>query len=128
MLMTYHCQSTRAGHYPLNSWEYPVDCLILQPETNLGGHPLILVRSWLATVGSFKGCRSGSMIIAHGDERNHITLYSLAQAPSLLSWIEGQEQQETKYVLSINKLFYLREEEENEDLLDLFILEPDILE
>eukprot|EP00253_Pinus_taeda_P017978 PITA_17978 len=42
----------------LDSWEYPVDFLILQPKTNLGGHPLILGRPWLAIVDSFIGCRS----------------------------------------------------------------------
>jgi hypothetical protein len=26
----------------LDSWEYPVDFMILQPKSNLGGHPLIL--------------------------------------------------------------------------------------
>lgn len=33
----------------LDSWEYPIDFLIFQPKTNLGGHPLILDQSWLAT-------------------------------------------------------------------------------
>lgn len=68
------------------------------------------------------------MIIAHGDERKHITLYSSVQAPSLVSILERQEQKQTKSILSINEVFYLREEEENEDLLDLFILEPNISE
>ncbi|CAF4437656.1 unnamed protein product, partial [Adineta steineri] len=26
----------------IDSWEYPVDFIILQPKSNLGGHPLIL--------------------------------------------------------------------------------------
>lgn len=112
----------------LDSWEYLVDFLIFQPKTNLGGHPLILGRPWLATANAFIGCRSGSMIIAHGDERKHITLSSPAQAPSLLSWLEGKEQQQTKSILSINQVFGLREDEENEDLLDLFISGPNISE
>ena len=33
----------------LVSWEYPVDFMILTPKNNLGGHPLILGRPWLAT-------------------------------------------------------------------------------
>jgi hypothetical protein len=33
----------------LDSWEYPVDFLVLQPKSNLGGHPIILGRPWLAT-------------------------------------------------------------------------------
>eukprot|EP00253_Pinus_taeda_P010783 PITA_10783 len=112
----------------LDSWEYPVDFLILKPKTNLGGHPLILGRPWLATADVFIGCRSGSMIISHGDERKHIALYSPAQSSSLGSVLETQEQQQTKSVLSINQFFDLREEEENEDLMDLFISEPNISE
>jgi len=41
----------------LDSWEYPVDFLILQPKTNLGGHPLILGRPWLSNVDAFIGWR-----------------------------------------------------------------------
>lgn len=112
----------------LDSREYPVDFLILQPKTNLGGHPLILGKPWLATADAFIGCRSGSMSIVHGDDRKHITLYSPAQSPSLESMLEEQEQQQTKSILSINQVFDLREEEENEYLMDLFISEPNISE
>ena len=28
----------------LDSWEYPIDFILLQPKSNLGGHPLILGR------------------------------------------------------------------------------------
>jgi len=48
----------------LDSCEYPVDFLVLQPKSNLGGHPIILGRPWLATVDAFIGCRSGNMIIS----------------------------------------------------------------
>ena len=48
----------------LDSWEYLVDFLVLQPKSNLGGHPIILGRPWLATVDAFIGCRSGNMIIS----------------------------------------------------------------
>jgi hypothetical protein len=41
----------------LDSWEYLVDFIILQPKSNLGGHPLILGRPWLATTDAFIGCR-----------------------------------------------------------------------
>eukprot|EP00253_Pinus_taeda_P035473 PITA_35473 len=112
----------------LDSWEYPVYFLILQPKTNLGGHPLILGKPWLDTIDAFIGHRSGSMIISHGDERKHNTLYSPAQSSSLESILETQKQQQTKSVLSINQVFDLREEEENEYLMDLFISEPNISE
>jgi len=28
----------------LDSWEYPIDFMVLTPKNNLGGHPLILER------------------------------------------------------------------------------------
>ena len=33
----------------VGSWEYPMGFLVLQPKSQLGGHPLILGRPWLAT-------------------------------------------------------------------------------
>ena len=48
----------------IDSWEYPIDFIILQPKSNLGGHPLILGRPWLATIDAFIGCKVGSMIIS----------------------------------------------------------------
>ena len=100
----------------------------IHPKTNLGGNPLILGRPWLATADAYIGCRSRSMIIAHGDERKHVTLYPSDQYPFLLSWLDEEEPQELQYVLSLNQVYNFREEEENEDLLDLFISKPDILE
>ena len=117
----------------LDSSEYPVDFIVLQPKSNLGGHPLILGRPWLATVDAFIGCRSESMLISHGTERKQITLYPSAQRPSTLdqlSWINETKEQEEEViqpVLSINQFFDFQEEN-NEDLLDYFIVEPDISE
>ena len=48
----------------LNSWEYHVDFMILTPKNNLGGHPLILGRPWLAIVDDFISCRSGDMYVS----------------------------------------------------------------
>ena len=115
----------------LDSWEYPVDFIVLQPKSNLGGHPLILGRPWLATADAFIGCRSGSMLISHGTERKQIALYPFAQRPSTLdqlSWINETKEQEEEViqpVLSINQFFDFQEEN-NEDLLDYFIAELDI--
>eukprot|EP00253_Pinus_taeda_P004646 PITA_04646 len=50
----------------LDSWEYPVDFMILTPKSNLGGHPLILGRPWLATADAFISCKSGDMYISNG--------------------------------------------------------------
>ena len=35
---------------PLDSWEYLVEFYVLQPKSNLGGHPLILGRHWMTTI------------------------------------------------------------------------------
>ena len=58
----------------IDSWEYPVDFIILQPKSNLGGHPLILGRPWLAIADAFIGCRVGSMIISKENESKQISL------------------------------------------------------
>ena len=50
----------------VDSWEYPADFLVLQPKSQLRGHPLILGRPWLATVDACISCRSGSMTILEG--------------------------------------------------------------
>lgn len=59
----------------LDSWEYLVDFMVLIPKNNLGGHPLILRRPWLATVDAFIGCRSGDMFISNGISTKKFTLY-----------------------------------------------------
>ena len=40
----------------VDSWEYPADFLVLQPKSQLGGHPLILGRPWLATADACISC------------------------------------------------------------------------
>lgn len=40
----------------VDSWEYLVDFLVLNPKNNLEGHPLILGRPWLATANTYIGC------------------------------------------------------------------------
>jgi hypothetical protein len=50
----------------VDSWEYPIDFVVLQPKTHMGGHPLILGRPWLATSDAFISCRSDSMTISYG--------------------------------------------------------------
>eukprot|EP00253_Pinus_taeda_P011392 PITA_11392 len=76
----------------LDSWEYPVDFLVLQAKSNLGGHPIILGRPWLATVDAFIGCRSGNMIISRGTERKQLTLYPSAQSPAVTHnlWLDDK--------------------------------------
>ena len=50
----------------VDSWEYPADFLVLQPKLQLGGHPLILGRPWLATANACISCQSVSMTISDG--------------------------------------------------------------
>eukprot|EP00253_Pinus_taeda_P020317 PITA_20317 len=63
----------------LDSWEYPVDLMILTPRSNLGGHPLILGRPWLATTDAFISCRSGDMYIYDGNLTKKFNLYPPAK-------------------------------------------------
>ena len=64
----------------LDSWEYPVDFMILTPKSNLGGHPLILGIPWLATADAFISCRSGDMYISDGNSTKKFNLYPPAKA------------------------------------------------
>ena len=48
----------------LDSWEYPIHLFILQPKSTSRGHPVVLVRSWLATTNAFIGCKSGDMFLS----------------------------------------------------------------
>jgi len=50
----------------IDSWEYPVDFLVLQPKDKLTGCPLILERPWLATTDAYISCRAGNMTIKNG--------------------------------------------------------------
>ena len=58
----------------LYSWEYPIYFIVLTLNNNLGGHPLILGRPWLATVDAFIGCRSGDMFISDRNSTKKFTL------------------------------------------------------
>eukprot|EP00253_Pinus_taeda_P031369 PITA_31369 len=51
----------------IDSWEYPVDFLVINPRSRLDGHPMILGRPWLATTDAYIGYREGSMTITKGD-------------------------------------------------------------
>eukprot|EP00253_Pinus_taeda_P012024 PITA_12024 len=66
----------------VDSWEYPIDFLIINPKPRLDGHPLILGRPWLATADAYIGCRQGNMTITKGPDIKNLVLYPPAQ-PSL---------------------------------------------
>ena len=78
----------------LYSWEYPIDFMVLTPKNNLGGHPLILGRLWLATADAFIDCRSGDMFISDGNSTKKFTLYPPARTiidTKTKEWIEDVE-------------------------------------
>ena len=37
----------------IESWEYPTYFLVLQPKTKFNGNPIILGRTWLATIDAY---------------------------------------------------------------------------
>jgi hypothetical protein len=42
----------------LDSWEYPIDFMVLHPKSPSRGHLVILGRPWISTTNAFIGCRS----------------------------------------------------------------------
>jgi len=78
----------------LDSWEYLVDFMILTPKSNLGGHPLILGKPWLATADAFISCRSGDMYISDGNSTNKFNLYPPAKAITEIGdneWVDDEK-------------------------------------
>lgn len=86
-----------------DSWEYPVDFMILTPKNNLGGHPLILGRPWLATADAFICCRSGDMYISNGNSIKKFTLYPPAKAITKIDnkeWIDDEDDIQPLFIIS----------------------------
>jgi hypothetical protein len=109
----------------VESWNYPIDFTVLQPKTKLGGHPLILGRTWLATADAFISCRSGSMTISNGYETKKLTLYPHATPlPNNDSsvWVIFEDQP-TQPLLTIGQALSLKDSTEDE-LINNFICEP----
>jgi len=89
----------------LDSWEYPVDFMILTPKSNLGGHPLILGRPWLATADAFISCRSGDMYISDGNSTKKFNLYPPAKAITEIEEDEWVDDEDTiQPVLTISEI------------------------
>jgi hypothetical protein len=112
----------------VDSWEYPVDFVVLKPKTRLGDHPLILGRPCLATSNSFSGCRSGSMTIFDGYDTKKLTLYPHATPsvePENYLWMD-LEDESTMLVLTIGKSMSFKDETEDE-LINIFISDPSVV-
>ena len=63
----------------IDSWEYPIDFLVLQPKAKLTGYPLILGIPWLATADAYISCRAGNMKIKNGRMSKKLVLYPPTQ-------------------------------------------------
>lgn len=50
----------------IDTWDYPVDFLVLKARKKELGYPIILGRPWLATTTTLIDCRSSSMTISNG--------------------------------------------------------------
>eukprot|EP00253_Pinus_taeda_P024988 PITA_24988 len=97
----------------LESWEYPVDFMILTPKSNLGGHPLILGRPWLATADAFISCRSGDMYISDGNSTKNFNLYPPAKAITEIGdneWVDDED--------TIQPIFTIAEISEDSQILN----------
>ena len=40
----------------LDSWEYPMEFLVVQPKYSSWGHPMILGRLWMDTIDALNSC------------------------------------------------------------------------
>ncbi len=59
----------------VDSWEYPADYMIINPQNRLGGHPLILGKPWLTIANAYIGYRQGNMTITRGENIKNLALY-----------------------------------------------------
>jgi hypothetical protein len=112
----------------VDSWEYPVDFVVLQPKTHLGGHPLIIGIPWLATTDSFIGCRSGSMTISDGYDTKKLTLYphgTLSVELENSLWMDLEDESALP-VLTIGKSLSFKDETEDE-IINSFICDPSVV-
>lgn len=111
----------------VDSWQYPIDFIAIQPKTCLGGHPLILERPWLATIDAYVRCKSGCMNILDGHNTKDLVLYPIVK-PSF----ESEDPPKSEYeleeidaclVLPISKVLQLKNENEY-DVINNFISDP----
>ena len=81
----------------IDSWEYRVDFLALQPKAKLTSYPLILRRACLGIADAYISCRVGNMTIRNRHMSKQLVLYPPAQ-PSLEHdlplWLEEEEKDE----------------------------------
>lgn len=59
----------------INSWEYPIDFLALQPKAKLTGYPLILGIPWLATADAYISYGARNMTMKNEHMSKKLILY-----------------------------------------------------
>ena len=88
--------------------------MILTPKNNLGGHPLILGRPWLATTDAFISCKSGDIFISDGSTTKKFTLYPPAKTTVQVDneeWIDDD--------FDIRPIFATSQLDEEDQILNL---------
>jgi hypothetical protein len=74
----------------LDSWEYPMEFLVIHSKSSKPGHPIVLGRPWLATANAFISCRSGEMAISNGTHSQKPVLFPPAQPTTkVIVWMEN---------------------------------------
>jgi len=119
----------------VNSWQYPLNILVLHTQSPASGHPLILVRPWLVTADACIGCRSRYMLISNGEVTKKLILYPPAEpsSPDKLGFTLTQnslsarglepENEEIRPILTIGEALYFKYQTEN-DAISTFINNP----
>lgn len=64
----------------IDTWDYPVDFLVLKARKKSLGYPIILGIPWLAMPATLIDCRSGSLTISNGQKQKELTLYPPAKS------------------------------------------------
>ena len=63
----------------LDSFEYPINFIVLETKAMLVGYPLILGTPWLAIIDTYIRRRIEDMAIANDPSKNKMTLYPPAK-------------------------------------------------
>ena len=113
-----------------------MDFLVLNIQSKLDGHLLILGRPWLATTDAYIECRYGNMLISNGSSKKIFVLYPPAR-PNLVAcpkeapeecplWVDYEEEYENvRPILTIEKALRFQNETEDETI-NTFISCPNL--
>ena len=110
----------------VDSWEYLEDFVVLHPKSQLGGHPLILGRPWLATTDACISCISGSMTISNGIVVKILTLYPPTKSSldaKIPLWMDLEEEEDIQPLLTIGRDLNFKIETEDDTICN-FISNP----